>query len=259
MAEKFGVSGRGKFYEEVGAIRDVVQNHLLQVIALLAMEPPIYGDEESVRDEKTKVLKSMKLSDRHPVIRGQFKGYRDEKGVAPDSDVETFAAMCFFNDSWRWAGVPFFVRAGKCMPLTATEVVVRLKRAPETIFCEEEAAETSSNYVRFRLGPDEVIGIGARSKVPGEGMAGRPVELAVVDNPDPDEMDAYERLLDDAMDGDMMLFGREDALEQRWRVIDQALASTKPVEIYAPGTWGPETARSLAEGAGGWHDPTSKS
>jgi len=257
MAEKFGIAGRGRFYEEVGAIRDVVQNHLLQILALLAMEPPIYGDEESVRDEKTKVLKSMKVSDRHPVIRGQFKGYRDEDGVAPDSDVETFAAMCFLNDSWRWAGVPFFVRAGKCMPVTATEVVVRLKQAPETIFCEDNhPSEGNSNYVRFRVGPEEVIGIGARSKIPGEGMAGRPVELAVFDNPDPNEMEAYERLLDDAMDGDVMLFGREDALEQQWRVTDAVLAKAKPVGVYASGSWGPEEARSMTAELGGWHDPS---
>jgi glucose-6-phosphate 1-dehydrogenase len=255
MAETFGIAGRGRFYEEVGAIRDVVQNHLLQVIALLAMEPPIYGDEESVRDEKTKVLKSMKVSQRHPVIRGQFKGYRNEEGVAGDSEVETFAAMCFMNESWRWEGVPFFVRAGKCMPLTATEVVVRLKRAPETIFCEKQPGDPNTNYVRFRLGPEEVIAIGARSKVAGEGMLGRPVELGVVDNPDPNEMDAYERLLDDAMDGDTMLFGREDALEQQWRITDAVLANVKPVELYDPGTWGPQPARGLMASHGGWHDP----
>lgn len=255
MAEKFGVAGRGRFYEEVGAIRDVVQNHLLQVIALLAMEPPIYGDEESVRDEKTKVLKSMKVAEHHPVIRGQFKGYRDEDGVAPDSDVETFAAMCFLNDTWRWAGVPFFVRAGKCLAVTATEVVVRLKRPPETIFCEKEIGGATSNYVRFRLGPEEIIAIGARSKVAGEGMTGRPVELDVVDNPDPNEMDAYERLLDDAMDGDTMLFGREDALEHQWRVTDAVLARAQPVEIYEPGTWGPAAAQRLTADLGGWHNP----
>jgi glucose-6-phosphate 1-dehydrogenase len=257
MAETFGVAGRGRFYEEVGAIRDVVQNHLLQVIALLAMEPPIYGDQESVRDEKTKVLKSMNISERHPVIRGQFKGYRREEGVAPQSDVETFAAMCFMNDTWRWAGVPFFVRAGKCMPVTATEVVVRLKRPPETIFCEKQVDDWKSNYVRFRLGPEEVIALGARSKVAGEGMLGRPVELSVVDNPDPNEMDAYERLLDDAMDGDTMLFGREDALEHQWRVTDAALGRVTPVEPYDPGTWGPEAAQCLTDEVGGWHDPKS--
>jgi glucose-6-phosphate 1-dehydrogenase len=258
MAEKFGVAGRGKFYEEVGAIRDVVQNHLLQVISLLAMEAPIYGDDESVRDEKTKVLKTMKVSTRHPVVRGQFEGYRDEKGVAPDSDVETFAALCFYIDSWRWAGVPFFVRAGKCMPVTATEVFVRLKRPPETVFCEAKPPDADSNYVRFRLGPEVVIAIGALSKVPGDEMAGRPVELDVVDDPDPSEKEAYERLLDDAMSGDTMLFGRQDSIEHQWRVTDQALQQSSPVKLYEPGTWGPEEAQELTAAVDGWHDPVEK-
>jgi glucose-6-phosphate 1-dehydrogenase len=250
MAESFGVQGRGRFYEEVGAIRDVVQNHLLQVVGFLAMEPPIGTYHESIRDEQVKVFRAMRPLSPDDLVRGQFLGYRKEEGVAPDSTVETFAAVRLHVDSWRWEGVPFFIRAGKCLPITATEVLVTLKQPPLRRVGPEE-----TNYVRFRLGPDVTIAIGARVKRPGEQMVSEPTELKVVHQPDGDEMDAYERLLGDAMVGDGTLFARQDGVETAWAIVEPILGNVTPVHGYAPGSWGPPDAARLTADAGGWHSP----
>ena len=253
MAEQFGVSGRGSFYEETGALRDVVQNHLLQVVANLAMEPPISGSGEALRDERIKIFKRMRPLTEHTLVRGQFRGYRTEAGVASDSQVETFASLQIALDSWRWAGVPFFIRAGKHLPVTATEVFVTLKRPPQDVF--GEAAGEPRNYVRFRLGPDRVaVAIGARAKVPGEKMLGRETEL-FVSHQRGDEMEAYERLIGDAMIGDASLFARQDGVEASWRVVDQILTTPTPVYEYEPGTWGPGESQTLIAPFGGWQCP----
>ncbi|HEX4716232.1 MAG TPA: glucose-6-phosphate dehydrogenase, partial [Ktedonobacteraceae bacterium] len=205
MAENFGVQGRGKFYEEAGAIRDVIQNHMLQVVALIAMEAPIAHDPESARDEKAHIFKAMRPLDPASVVRGQFRGYRQEDGVAPDSQVETFAAVKLYLDTWRWAGVPFYIRAGKNLPVTCTEVLVQLKEPPHTVFNEREAAH---NDFRFRLSPDVLVAASARTKLPGESMQGEEVEL-IARHHGSDEMAPYERLLGDAMSGNPSLFVRE--------------------------------------------------
>src|SRR5882672_10667085 len=252
MAESFGVQGRGSFYEEVGAIRDVVQNHLLQVIALLAMDAPVGRDPESMRAEKLRLFRAMRLLDPRHVVRGQFRGYRNEPGVAADSEVETFAALCLHIDTWRWAGVPFYIRAGKCLPITATEVIVDLKCPPVAIF--DEINPTQSNYFRFRLSPEVVISAWARVKRPGEEMVGDAVELVARHSP-AGEKSPYERLLGDAIRGDASLFTRDDGVEAAWRVVDPILRSSVPVEEYEPGTWGPAAARAVVAGDEGWHDP----
>jgi glucose-6-phosphate 1-dehydrogenase len=253
MAERFGVAGRGSFYEETGALRDVVQNHLLQVVANLAMEPPVSGAGEALRDERVKVFKRMRPLTVQSLVRGQFRGYRDEAGVAPDSQVETFASMEVHLDSWRWAGVPFFIRAGKHLPLTATEVFVTLRRPPQNVFGETPGEPR--NYVRFRLGPDRVaVAIGARAKVPGEKMIGAETELFVCHQRG-DEMEAYERLIGDAMIGDAALFARQDGVEATWRVVDPILTMPTPVYEYEPGTWGPSESDTLIAQFGGWQSP----
>lgn len=253
MAEQFGVSGRGSFYEETGALRDVVQNHLLQLVANLAMEPPISGAGEALRDERIKIFKRMRPLTEHTLVRGQFRGYRTEAGVASGSQVETFASLQIELDSWRWAGVPFFIRAGKHLPVTATEVFVTLKRPPQDVF--REAVGEPRNYVRFRLGPNRVaVAIGARAKVPGEKMIGRETEL-FVSHQRGDEMDAYERLIGDAMIGDASLFARQDGVEASWRVVDQILTTPTPVYEYEPGTWGPSESQALIAPFGGWQSP----
>jgi glucose-6-phosphate 1-dehydrogenase len=251
MAESFGVEGRGKFYEEAGAIRDVIQNHMLQVVALLAMEPPTTTYADSVRDEQVKVFRTIPPLSPANIIRGQFNGYRSEAGVDPHSDVETFAAVRLEVDSWRWSGVPFLVRAGKCMPLTATEVFVKLRKPPLA-----KGGIEGRNYYRFRLGPDFELSVGARVKRPGPLMVPMPVELSAVKIPASDEMEAYERLLTDAMKGDQLLFVRQDAVEAAWGIVEPILGDCCPVEAYEPGTWGPPDARELAADVGGWHDPT---
>jgi glucose-6-phosphate 1-dehydrogenase len=248
MAEEFGVSGRGKFYEETGAIRDVVQNHLLQVVALLAMEPPTALYPGSIHDEQAKVFRMIPPIQPSHLVRGQFRGYRDEPGVAPDSAVETYAAIRFEVDSWRWAGVPFLIRAGKSMKLTATEVLVKLKSPPLARVAAEK------NYYRFRLGPDITLATGLRVKQPGPKMVPMPLELAAVDHAQGDEVDAYERLLTDAMRGHSLLFVREDAVEASWGVVQPILGNVSPVHVYEPGSWGPAEADSLAADIGGWHD-----
>lgn len=253
MAEQFGVSGRGSFYEETGALRDVVQNHLLQVVANVAMEPPISGAGEALRDERIKIFKRMRPLTEHTLVRGQFRGYRTEAGVASDSQVETFASLQIELDSWRWAGVPFFIRAGKCLPVTATEVFVTLKRPPQNVFAEAQGGQR--NYVRFRLGPDRMaVAIGARAKVPGEKMIGDETELFVCHQRG-DEMEAYERLIGDAMIGDASLFARQDGVEATWRVVDPILRTPTTVYEYEPGTWGPDKSQGLIAAFGGWQSP----
>ena len=252
MAEQFGVQGRGKFYDETGAIRDVIENHLLQVVGYLAMEPPISVDADRIRDEQVKIFRAIRPLQVGDVVRGQFDGYRKEPGVKPDSTVETFAAVHLEIDSWRWAGVPFFIRAGKCLPLTATEVVVDLKRPPLSRLSAEE-----SNYFRFRLGPKISISIGARVKKPGTEMQSMPTELMAVQT-GKDEVEAYERLLTDAMKGDPTLFVREDAVETAWKVVDGILDDATPVYPYAPGTWGPAEADRLTTGLEGWTNPAAE-
>jgi glucose-6-phosphate 1-dehydrogenase len=255
MAENFGVQGRGRFYEEVGALRDVVQNHLLQTAAILAMEPPVGEGAESLRDEKEKVFRAMRQLAPNDLVRGQFHGYRDEDGVAPDSDVETFAAVRVFVDSWRWNGVPFYIRAGKNLPITATEVVTRLRRPPQQVFDEAEYDPDDQNYLRFRLGPDKVaIALGCRAKVPGESFVGRPVELYLCDQ-GADEMSAYERLIGDAIDGEPLLFAREDGVESAWAVVDPVLEDHGPSHPYEPKTWGPAEADALLPTGEFWHAP----
>jgi glucose-6-phosphate 1-dehydrogenase len=252
MAEGFGVAGRGRFYEEAGAIRDVVQNHLLQVASLLAMEAPSGRGTEAIRDEKAQAFRSMRPLEPSDVVRGQFRGYRQEEGVASDSDVETFAAVRLQVDSWRWAGVPFYIRAGKCLPVTATEVLVELKRPPLTLFPDCDAAPP--NHFRFRLSPHVVLSLGARAKLPGETMRGEDVEL-IACHDQADEMTPYERLLRDAMRGDQMLFARQDSVEEAWRVVEPVLGSRTPLFEYESGTWGPAEADRLLSNGAGWFNP----
>jgi glucose-6-phosphate 1-dehydrogenase len=250
MAESFGVQGRGRLYEELGTIRDVIQNHMLMIVAFLAMEPPTGTYAESIRDEQVKVFRMIRPLSPDDLVRGQFDGYRKEEGVAPDSRVETFAAVRLFIDSWRWEGVPFFIRAGKCLPTTSTEVLVVLKRPPL-----RRALAGPPNYYRFRLSPDVTIALGALSKEPGDVLKVGPAELSFVHHPGGDEMDAYERLLDDAMDGDATLFARQDAVEAAWAIVEPILGTATPICPYTQGTWGPEEADALAAAVGGWHCP----
>ena len=255
MAEDFGVQGRGGFYDKTGAIRDVIQNHLFQVLTNLAMEPPIRADSESIRDEKVKVLKAMPPLEPQNVIRGQFRGYLKEAGVAPDSKVETFAALRLEIDSWRWQGVPFYIRAGKSLPVTCTEVVVRL-RQPPTMF---HGFDLHSNYCRFRISPDVTIAMGANVIAPGEETISQTAEMVGTRHPRADEMDAYERVLGDAMQGDATLFAREDYVEEAWRIVDPVLKDDTPVCGYEPGTWGPREVDSRVAPPGGWQNPTMAS
>jgi glucose-6-phosphate 1-dehydrogenase len=250
MAEDFGVQGRGAFYEQVGTVRDVVQNHLFQILANLAMEPPIRTDSESIRDEKVKVLKAippLKVSD---LVRGQFKGYRREPGVAPDSKVETFAALKLEIDSWRWRGVPFYIRAGKCLPVTCTEIQIHL-RQPPTMY---NRYDLKPNFIRFRISPEVVSAFGFNVVAPEDESVSRLAELLASRRPAAGEMDAYERVLSDAMSGDATLFAREDYVEEAWRIVDPVLKSDTPVCEYEPTTWGPPEVRQLTP-PGGWRNP----
>jgi glucose-6-phosphate 1-dehydrogenase len=251
MAENFGIQGRGAFYDETGTIRDVVQNHLFQVLTNLAMEPPVRTDSESMRDEKVKVLKAIPPLDAKNLVRGQFRGYRKERGVAPDSQVETFAALRLEVNSWRWQGVPFYIRAGKSLPVTCTEIVVRLRRPP-TVF---PTSPPSSNYFRFRISPEVTGAFGLTVMDPEEKMIGQPVELLASHHPDASEMDAYERVLGDAMDGDATLFAREDYVEEAWRIVDPVLKAGTPVHEYEPNTWGPGEVNKQVSPPGGWQNP----
>ncbi|HSH80745.1 MAG TPA: glucose-6-phosphate dehydrogenase, partial [Herpetosiphonaceae bacterium] len=252
LAEKFGVEGRGRFYEETGAIRDVVQNHLLQVAACVLMEPPTGSTPEPVRDAKATLIKAIRNLGPEDIVRGQVRGYRDEPGVAPDSTVETFVALRLSIDTWRWADVPVYIRAGKRMPVTACEVLATFRRPPLAVF--GEAADAGSNYLRFRLSPDIVIALGTRVKRPGEAMVGEPVELEVLRH-ERHALAPYERLLGDAMEGDATLFARQDEVEAAWEVVDPVLGNAAPVHEYEPDSWGPAEAGALIAPHGGWYDP----
>jgi glucose-6-phosphate 1-dehydrogenase len=252
MAESFGVQGRGAFYEEAGAIRDVLQNHLLQVLALLTMDPPAGHGRDPDRDERVRLLRAVQPLNRASVVRGQFRGYRDEAGVAPDSTVETYVAVKLGIDTWRWAGVPFYIRAGKRLPVTATEVVVEFRRPPLAVF--GELVGTRSNHLRLVLGPGTRIALGLRVKVPGEQMIGEDAELVATDQQG-EGRPVYERLLGDALEGDDQLFAREDTVEAEWQVVEPVLGDVTPVYEYEPGSWGPEEADQLIVADGGWSEP----
>jgi glucose-6-phosphate 1-dehydrogenase len=251
MAEDFGIQGRGAFYDGTGAVRDVVQNHLFQVLSNLTMEPPVRTDSESIRDEKVKVLKAIGSVSPDDLVRGQFRGYRSEKGVAPSSTVETFAALRLSIDSWRWQGVPFYIRAGKCLPVTCTEVVVRL-RQPPTMY---HGFGLESNYCRFRISPDVTIAIGANIVAPEMETESQIAEMLGTRLARGGEMDAYERVLGDAMHGDPTLFAREDYVEEAWRIVDPVLKTGTPVYDYEPDTWGPKEVDSRISPPGGWQNP----
>jgi glucose-6-phosphate 1-dehydrogenase len=255
MAEKIGLAGRGRFYEETGAIRDVIQNHLLQIVALLTMEPPVNTEGESLRDEKVKVLKAVRPLAAAQLVRGQFSGYRSEPGVAADSQVETYAALTLSVDSWRWSGVPFYLRAGKCLPVTATEVVVELRAPPANVF--GDLGPELPNHVRFRVGPDVAIALGAHTKKPGPVMTGQDVELYVAQQQG-DDMDAYEVLISAALIGDTSHFAREDEVEAAWAIVDPVLKSGTPPIGYLQGSWGPPQAEGLLTGRCGWHNPGAR-
>jgi glucose-6-phosphate 1-dehydrogenase len=251
MAEKFGIEGRGKFYDDTGAIRDVVENHMLQVVAFLAMEAPTGLYCDAIRDEQVKVFRAIPPLDPKHLVRGQFKGYKEEKGVAPDSKVETFAAVRLEIQSWRWSGVPFLIRAGKCLPVTTTEVLVKLRKPPL-----DNLAGEASNHFRFRLGPGEIsLSLSARVKRPGEKLVSMPAQLSAVQEHAAEEVDAYERLLRDALHGDALLFVREDAVEAAWAIVEPILANATTLHPYEPGSWGPHEADDLAIDVGGWHNP----
>jgi glucose-6-phosphate 1-dehydrogenase len=251
MAESFGVQGRGAFYDEIGALRDVIQNHLFQVLANVAMEPPPRTDSDSIRDEKVKVLKAIPPLKGENIVRGQFKGYRDEKGVAPDSRVETFAALRLEIDSWRWKGVPFYIRAGKCLPVTCAEIVIRM-RQPPTMYNQFDLTE---NSFRLRLSPDFTLAFGMNVVPAEDEKTGHFTEITASRHPEANEMDAYERLLGDAMAGDSTLFAREDYVEEAWRIVEPVLKSSAPAYEYEPGSWGPEEVNGNVTPPGGWQNP----
>jgi glucose-6-phosphate 1-dehydrogenase len=250
MAEDFGVQGRGAFYEQVGVVRDVIQNHLFQMLANLAMEPPIRTDSESIRDEKVKVLKAIAPIKAKNLVRGQFRDYRKEPGVAPDSQVETFAALQLEIDSWRWRGVPFYIRAGKCLPVSCTEILIRL-REPPTMY---NHYDLKSNYVRLRISPDVVLAFGFNVISPVNDCASELSELLASRQPCAREMDAYERVLSDAMEGDATLFARQDYVEEAWRIVDPVLKCGTPLHEYEAKTWGPPAVEAVTP-PGGWSNP----
>ena len=251
MAENFGVQGRGSFYDQTGAIRDVIQNHLFQVLSNLAMEPPVRTDSESIRDEKVKVLKSIPPLDENSLVRGRFRGYLQEPGVAPESKVETFTAMRLAVNTWRWQGVPFYIRAGKQLPVTCTEIVVRLRRPP-TVF---PTCCPAANYFRFRISPEVTGAFGLTVMDNEEKMIGQTVELLASRQPGANEADAYERVLTDAMEGDHTLFARMDYVQEAWRIVDPVLKSDTTVHDYEPNTWGPQQVNTQVYPPGGWHNP----
>lgn len=254
MAESFGIRNRGAFYETAGCLRDVIQNHLFQVIALLAMEPPAGRDFGAVQIEKAKVFKAMRPLKSSEMVRGQYVGYRDEQDVAKRSDVETYCALRLFIDSWRWDGVPWYIRSGKCLPETATEIVVELKLPPQRLFADAIEKGASSNYFRFRLSPKSALALAARVKLAGQEFVGEQRELFLSEE-QPGEETPYERLLGDAMDGDGALFTREDAVEAAWAVVEPVLKHHPRVRPYKPGTWGPKDADALIAEDGGWRNP----
>jgi glucose-6-phosphate 1-dehydrogenase len=250
MAEDFGVQGRGLFYDQTGTIRDVIQNHLFQVLCNLAMEPPVRADSESIRDEKVKVLKAMLPLAQENLVRGQFRGYLGEPGVKPDSKVETFAALKLDIDSWRWRGVPFYIRSGKNLPVTCTEITVRLRQAP-TMY---RHFDLKSNHFRFRISPEIIVTFGMNAMAPNSESEAESVEMVFNRVLGQKDMDAYERVLTDAMDGDATLFARQDYVEEAWRIVDPALKADTPVFEYEPQTWGPKEVERLTP-PGGWHNP----
>jgi glucose-6-phosphate 1-dehydrogenase len=250
MAEDFGVQGRGGFYDQTGTIRDVIQNHLFQVLSNLAMEPSARFDSESVRDEKVKVLKAIAPIEEQNLVRGQFQGYRDENGVAKNSQTETFAALKLEINSWRWKGVPFHVRAGKCLPLTCTEIVAKFRKPPSLL----PDSVLTENHLRMRLSPEVTIAMGMMSLGPREGLTLQTGEMVASRSPRADEMDAYERVLGAAMAGDSTLFAREDYVEEAWRIVEPVLKKSTPVYPYAPNTWGPDEVERVTP-PGGWHNP----
>ncbi|MBV9502750.1 MAG: glucose-6-phosphate dehydrogenase [Acidobacteriaceae bacterium] len=252
MAEDFGVQGRGAFYDQTGTIRDVVQNHLFQLLANVAMEPSVRADSESVRDEKVKVLKTIAPLNEEQVMRGQFRGYKSEKGVTPDSRTETFVALRLHVDSWRWQGVPFFIRAGKCLPVTSTEILIRLRKPP-LIYGSSVPAP---NYMRFRMNPEFTIALGMTVLSPAD-LTSEAVEMVASRHPFPEEMDAYEKVLGDAISGDATLFAREDYVEEAWRIVDPILEAQTPVYEYDPGTWGPSGVDAKVMPPDGWHNPAA--
>jgi glucose-6-phosphate 1-dehydrogenase len=251
MAEDFGVQGRGSFYDQTGAIRDVVQNHLFQLLSNLTMEPPARSDSESIRDEKVKVLKSIRPLSPAELVRGQFKGYLQEPGVSPNSETETFAALKVEIDSWRWKGTPFYIRAGKNLPVTCTEILARLKKPP-SLLAESALAQ---NHLRFRISPEMTIAQGTTVMAPSGELRGQPVELVASRHPCPEEMEAYERVLTDAMAGDPTLFARQDYVEEAWRIVDPVISQQIPIYPYEKGTWGPAEIDRIANPPGGWHNP----
>lgn len=253
LAEEFGVDGRGAFYESSGCLRDVIQNHLFQIVALLAMEPPASRHFEAVHRHKADVFSAMRALGADDILRGQYQGYRDEPQVASDSDVETFCALRVHIDSWRWGGVPWYLRSGKCLPLTACEVLVRLKAPPQNLFGDSAVPE-DANYLRFHLSPHSTIALAARTKSAGKEFAGEQREFTLLEE-EPGEQSPYERLLGDAIEGDSALFTREDAIEAAWAVVDPVLVSHAPVHFYEKGSWGPPAANHFISGDGGWHDP----
>jgi glucose-6-phosphate 1-dehydrogenase len=258
MAENFGVEGRGKFYESVGALRDVFQNHLLQVVALLAMEPPVSADERALRDEKVRLWRQIKAINPDHVVRGQYRGYTDELGVDAGSDTETYAAVQMEIESWRWAGVPWLIRAGKNLPVTATEATITFTAPPRLLFSPGGKARPTPNRLRFRLGQDDGVTLQLQAKRPGEDLSTRDIDLEVdYESVFPHRQEAYQRLLEDAMEGDHRRFGRSDGVEEQWRIVQPALDNPEPVELYHRGTWGPSAAESLAATVGGWIEPLS--
>ena len=256
MAESIGIQGRGRFYETVGALRDVVQNHLMQVICLLAMEPPVAADADALRDERTKVLKAMRSLDPAHVVRGQYRTYRDEPDVDPHSNVETYVALLAEIDSWRWAGVPFLVRAGKGLAKTVTECLVRFHAPPRLLFSQGNV-QPDANELVFRLGGNEGVTMHLQAKAPGDDLVARAVDLNVsFDEALGERQEAYERLLDDALDGDARRFARADSVQESWRIVEPVLEAPPPIHLYENGSWGPSAADRLAEPWGGWHDPS---
>lgn len=251
MAEDFGVAGRGAFYDQTGAIRDVIQNHIFQIISNVAMEPPVRTDSDAIRDEKVKILKAIPPIDTRNIVRGQFRDYQDEKGVSPNSKIETFAALRLEIDSWRWKGVPFFIRAGKCLPVTCTEVLATFREAPTFL----RGVALSRNYMRFRISPQMEIAVGTVVMGSSEAMEGQAMEMVATSGPCPGEMEAYERMLGDAMAGDSSHFARQDYVEEAWRIVDPILDPETPLFGYERNTWGPSQADELLSPPGGWRNP----
>jgi glucose-6-phosphate 1-dehydrogenase len=253
MAEDFGVQGRGAFYDATGTVRDVIQNHMFQVLSNLCMEPPVRDDSETIRDEKAKVLKAIPALTANDIVRGQFRGYRKEPGVNPNSQTETFAIVKLEVDSWRWKGVPFYIRAGKNLPVTATEVFARFRKPPSII----RETKMAPNHLRFRISPEMAIALGVTTMAQRDKPTGQFVEMVSCRHPDPGEMAAYERVLGDAITGDRTLFAREDYVEEAWRIVDPALKAATPIYEYEPHTWGPAEADTRLKPAGGWHNPAA--